>query len=144
VAVEDVHRHELTDVQWEQLRGVLPPRRRRHSVRGERNFINAAVFALKTGCPWRDLPERFGPWKTVYNRFARWARHGHWARIFSALQMGIDDTGALIDASIARAHQDACGGKGGPDAMLWAALAEVFRPRSTHSSMREGNRSTSR
>jgi len=137
-----MHRHELTDAQWQQVFALLPCQRRR-SVRGERNFLNAVVYLLKTGCPWRDLPERFGPWKTVYNRFARWAKHGEWERIFAAVQMRVDETGALIDASIARAHQDACGAKGGPDAMPWAALAEVFQPRSTLSSTVEASRSTS-
>lgn len=138
-----MHRHELSDTQWETVRGLLPPHRR-GSTRGDRNFLNAVVYLLKTGCPWRDLPERYGSWKTIYNRFARWAKRGDWARIFVALQMSIDRSGVLVDASVARAHQDACGAKGGPDAMLWAALEEVFRPKSMRSSTREASRSTSR
>jgi len=88
---------------------------------------------MKTGCPWRDLPERYGNWKTVYNRFANWSRAGHFASIFKALRVKVDTRGSLLDATIARAHQDAAGGKGGSAAMLWDALVEVFRPSSTRS-----------
>lgn len=138
-----MHRHELSEAQWQRIRELLPPHRRR-SRRGDRNFLNGVIYLLKTGSPWRDLPERYGPWKTVYNRFARWAKRGDWARIFTALQMSIDNSGVLIDASIVRAHQDACGAKGGPDAMLWVALEAVFQPRSTRLSTREVNHSTLR
>jgi transposase len=128
-----MHRHELTDLQWRKSEARLP-RHGRRSSRGDRNFINAVLWLMKTGSPWRDLPERYGNWKTVYNRFANWAKTGHFERIFKALKLEPDPGGSLLDASIARAHQDAAGGKGGSDAMLWAALAEVFRPKSTRSS----------
>ena len=98
------------------------------------DFVNAVLWLLKTGSPWRDLPERYGNWKTVYNRFANWAKRGHWERLFKALQLEVDNEGVLVDATIARAHQDAAGGKGGPHATLWAVLEEVFRPSSTRSS----------
>ena len=137
-----MHRHELSEAQWRAVSGLLPAHRRQ-STRGDRNFVNAVIFLLKTGCPWRDLPERYGPWKTIYNRFARWAKRGDWARIFVALQMRIDRSGVLLDASIARAHQDTCGAKGGLQRTLWAALAEAFRPSSTRSPMHEVDRSTS-
>jgi transposase len=88
---------------------------------------------MKTGCPWRDLPERYGTWKTIYNRFANWSRAGHFERIFKALRMKGDKRGSLLDATIARAHQDAAGGKGGSAAMLWDVLVEVFPPSSTRS-----------
>ena len=91
-----------------------------------------------------DLPERFGPWKSVYNRFRNWATKDHWAPIFRELQLEVDETGSIVDGSVVRAHQDASGGKGGSNAMLWAALEEVFRPNSTRSSTRKGDRSTSR
>jgi len=70
------------------------------------------VWIKKTGLPWRDLPERFGPWKSVYNRFSNWARKGHWATIFRQLQLEVDETGSIVDGSVVRAHQDAAGGKG--------------------------------
>lgn len=111
---------------------------------GDRLFIEAVLFRAKTGLPWRDLPERFGPWKSVYNRFNNWARKGHWATIFRELQLDVDETGSIVDGSVVRAHQDASGGKGGSNAMLWAALEEVFRQSSTPSSTSKGGRSMSR
>lgn len=113
-------------------------------MRGDRLFIDAVLFRAKTGIQWRDLPERFGPWKTVYNRFANWAAKDHWARIFRELQLEVDETGSIVDSSVIRAHQDAAGGKGGSNEMLWDALVEVFRRSSTPSSTRKADRSTSR
>jgi transposase len=113
-------------------------------MRGDRLFIEAVLYRAKTGSPWRDLPERFGPWKSVYNRFSNWARRGLWAAIFRELQFEIDDTGSIVDGSVVRAHQDASGGKGGSNAMLWAALEEVFQPSSMPSSTPKAARSTSR
>jgi len=80
----------------------------------------------------------------VYNRFANWARKGHWAVIFRELQLEIDEAGSIVDGSVVRAHQDAAGGKGGSDAMLWAALEEVFQQSFTPSSTRKRGPSTSR
>ena len=138
-----MHRHELSDAQWAKIVGLLPITPGPRSKRGDRVFVNAVMWRLKTGAPWRDIPERYGSWKTIYNRFARWAKRGVWERVFKALRIG-DDVGSLIDGSVVRAHQDAAGGKGGSDAMLWAALEEVFRPKSTRSRRRKANRSTSR
>jgi len=127
-----MHRHALTDEQWARLEPVVPRRPQgRKSTRGDRLFIDAVLFRAKTGVPWRDLPERFGPWKSVYNRFANWAAKDHWARIFQELQLEVDEAGSIVDGSVVRAHQDAAGGKGGSYEMLWDALVEVFRRNST-------------
>ena len=140
-----MHRHALTDAQWRRLQAVLPRQKAGPSAtRGDRLFIEAVLYRAKTGMAWRDLPERFGPWKSVYNRFANWVRQGHWAAIFRELQYEVDDTGSIVDGSVVRAHQDASGGKGGSSEMLWAALEEVFRPSSTPSSTPKDARSTSR
>ena len=140
-----MRRHELTDEQWARLRSVLP--KQRHgpkSTRGDRRFINAVLYRAKTGVPWRDLPERFGPWKTIYNRFSNWACKGHWATIFRELQFEVDEVGSIVDGSVVRAHQDASGGKGGSNETLWAALEEAFRPNCTPSSTQNDDLSTSR
>jgi transposase len=140
-----MHRHALTDEQWRRLQRVIPPQRTGPAaLRGDRLFIEAVLFRAKTGMPWRDLPERFGPWKSVFNRFSNWARKGHWAVIFRELQLEVDETGSIVDGSVVRAHQDASGGKGGSDAMLWATLEEAFRQSSTSSSTPSRGRSTSR
>lgn len=140
-----MHRHALTDKQWERLQELLPVHRPGpESKLGDRVFIDAVLYRAKTGCPWRDLPERFGPWKSVYNRFYNWADRGAWLRIFEALQFDVDESGSIVDASVVRAHQDASGGKGGSNAMLWAALEAVFQRRSTPLSMLRRGPSMSR
>jgi transposase len=139
-----VHRHELTDAQWQRVEPLIPPRRGPRTKRGDRHFVNAVLWRVKTGVPWRDLPERYGPWKTTYNRFARWAARGVWERLFKELQVEIDDVGSLIDATVIRAHQDAAGGKGGSDAMLWAVLEGAFLRKSTPSPPRRASRLKSR
>jgi putative transposase len=102
------------------------------------------LYRAKTGLLWRDLPDRFGPWKSVYNRFSNWARKGHSNAIFRDLQFEVDKTGSIVDGSVIRAHQDASGGKGGSNTMLWDTLVEAFRQSSTPSSTRKPARSTSR
>jgi transposase len=113
-------------------------------LRGDRLFVEAVLYRAKTGMPWRDLPERFGPWKSVYNRFDNWAKKGHWATIFKEMQLEVDEAGSIVDGSVVRAHQDASGGKGGSKATLWVALEEAFRQSSTPSSTPRAARSTSR
>jgi transposase len=139
-----VHRHELTEAQWKKIQPLLLKTPGPPSKRGEREFINAVLWRAKTGSPWRDLPPRFGPWKTTYNRFSRWAARGVWERVFKELQVDVDDVGTLLDATVVRAHQDASGGKGGPDAMLWAILEEGFPKKSTPPPPRQASRSKSR
>lgn len=127
-----MHRHALTDAQWHRVQQVLPRQKHGPTSRlGERLFIDAVLYRLRTGLPWRDLPERFGPWKTVYNRFSNWAERGHWATIFKELQLGVDEVGSIVDGSVVRAHQDSAGGKGGSSAMPWVVRVEAFRPKST-------------
>lgn len=127
-----IRRHALTDEQWSRLQEVLPKNRPGPKPKiGDRLFIDAVLFRAKTGVPWRDLPERFGPWKSVYNRFRNWARRGAWEEIFKELQLEVDESFSIVDGSIVRAHQDAAGGKGGSESMLWDTLEEVFRPKST-------------
>src|SRR3984957_11632612 len=99
-----MHRHALTDAQWRRLQRVLPRQRAGpEAIRGDRLFIDAVLYRAKTGCPWRDLPERFGPWKSVYNRFNKWARQGHWATIAGARSgcPGRDDAAALVESGTA-------------------------------------------
>jgi transposase len=138
-------RHALSDEQWERLQPVLPrqlfgPR----SKIGDRLFIDAVLYRAKTGIPWRDLPERFGPWKSVYNRFSNWSRRGIWKRIYKALQVRVDKTGSIIDGSYVRAHQDAAGGKGGSSRTVWVVVEEASRPSLPSSPTARAARSTSR
>lgn len=117
------HRHVLSDAQWALVQLALPTGRRGPKSRlRDRNFIDAVPYRAKTSIAWRDLPERLGTWKTVYNKFARWSYQGHWAKIFKALQIHVDDECVIIDSSIVRAHQDTAGGKGGIKTTHWVVL----------------------
>lgn len=138
-----MHRHALTDGQWARLEPLLPRRPQgRKATKGDRLFVEAVVFRAKTGLPWRDLPERFGNWKSVYNRFANWAKKDIWSKVFYELRIETEEIASIVDGTTVRAHQDASGGKGGSSRMLWDALEEVFRPKSTRSSTRKDGRST--
>jgi transposase len=140
-----MQRHALTDVQWAKLQPLLPRRPQgRKATKGDRLFVDAVIFRAKTGIQWRDLPERFGNWKSVYNRFRNWALKDVWMRVFLELRIDVDETASIVDGSVVRAHQDASGGKGGSSRMLWDALEEVFQPNSTRSSTRKAARSASR
>lgn len=84
-------------------------------MRGERNFVDAVIWIARTGVPWRDLNEIFGPWKTIYNRFRNWCLRGWWTEIFRGSHIA-EEVGSILDGSVVRAHQDAAGGAGGPAA----------------------------
>src|ERR1043165_3913874 len=103
-----MHRHELTDEQWQRLAALLPQergRRARPAKLGNRLFINAVLYIAKTGAPWRDLPQRFGPWKTVHNKFSRWNSAKVFDAVLQVLAADADDESSIIDASYVRAHQ---------------------------------------
>lgn len=129
-----MHRHALTDEQWAKIEAILDASRPGPKPKlGDRAFIDAVLYRAKTGIPWRDLPKRYGPWKSVYNRFNNWAKAGIWELLFAALAIELDeedDEGSIVDASIVRAHQVAAGGKGGSRRTLWVALEEAFQQRS--------------
>jgi transposase len=126
-----MHRHELSDREWLKIEPLLPSAWGRRSIRGDRNFVNAVIWIAKTGAPWRDLNERFGRWKTIYNRFNNWSKRGIWKKIFEAIQIDIDPDGSMADASIIRAHQHSAGGKGGPNKTLLVNPVEVFQQKFT-------------
>src|SRR5258706_15944171 len=80
---------------------------------GDRCFVDAVLYRAKTGVPWRDLPGRFGPWQSVYNRFSNWSKRGVWSAVLKALQLRVNRSGCIVDASVIRAHQNGAGGKRG-------------------------------
>ena len=105
-------RFDLSDDEWASLEPLMPKSRR--SVRAnDRRIMNAIFYVLRTGMPWRDLPERYGPYTTAYNRFNRWSRRGIWKRIFDTLAAKSRDSLYLIDSTIVKAHRAASGAKGG-------------------------------
>jgi transposase len=111
-------RHELTDEQWGLVEPHLPPpsaARTGRPARDRRTLLNGIFWILSTGAPWRDLPERFGPWQTVYDHFRRWRKSGVFARIVEALQVKLDEKGYIdwelwcVDGSSVRAARAAAG-----------------------------------
>jgi transposase len=110
------HRYELTDDEWERIEPLLPPERKAgpgRPARDNRTMVNAMVWIVRSGAPWRDLPERYGPWQSVYTRFSRWSRQGILLKLFNKLSEDPDLENISIDSSYVRAHQHSAGGKGG-------------------------------
>jgi transposase len=106
-------RHDLSDREWAIIAPLLPNKPRGVARVDDRRVIDGIFYILRTGAPWRDLPERYGPRTTVYNRYNRWAKAGVWLRVFEALAERSPGSLHLIDSSIVRAHQHAAGGKRG-------------------------------
>ena len=105
----------LSDVQWRRMALELSgkPGDPGRSGRDNRLFVEAVLWIARTGSPWRDLPDAFGKWLTVYTRFWRWAQKGVWERIFRALSDDPDFEFVLIEGTIVRVHQHGTGAKGG-------------------------------
>ncbi|MBB4189871.1 putative transposase [Sinorhizobium terangae] len=76
-----------------------------------RLFVNGCLWVLRSGAHWRDLPERYGKWKTVHRRFSRWCHAGVWERVFAELTADHDNQYLMLDSTIVRAHQQAASGK---------------------------------
>ena len=120
-----MRRYELTDEQWARIEPMLPDRfhhgKAGHPFNDHRPLVNGILWILHTGAPWRDLPERYGPWKTVSDRFYRWRKDGTLARIVTSLLDELDAKGLIdhdlwcIDGSNVRASRAAAGAgkKGG-------------------------------
>lgn len=106
-------RFDLDDKEWGIIQPMLPGGVRGKARVDDRKVLNGIFYVLRTGCPWRDLPERYGPYTTVYNRFNRWAKRGIWDKIFKALAARSKSSLHLIDSTIVEAHRAASGAKGG-------------------------------
>ena len=123
-------RHEIEDDKFERIEGLLPGKPGDPGVTADnRLFVNAVYWIGKTGAPWRDLPERFGNWNSVFQRFNRWSKKGVWQAIMEELADDADLEWLMIDSSIVRAHQHAAGQKGGKLVRHSGGLAEVSAPR---------------
>ena len=105
----------LSDEQWGRISGRIigRPDQRGSTGRDNRMFVEGVLWIVRTGSPWRDLPEAFGEWNSVFRRFSRWSRKGVWQRIFAAMSDDHDFESLIIDSTIVRAHQHASGAKGG-------------------------------
>ena len=124
----------LTDEQFGKVAPHLPTDTRGKARVDDRRVISGIVHVLKSGGRWVDAPSVYGPRKTLYNRFVRWAAKGVWADLFHALaSAGGPPAQVLIDSSAVKAHRSAAGGKGGSEAKPSGAREVDARPRSTRS-----------
>lgn len=126
-------RFDLTDEEWAIVAPLLPEQGRGAKRGDDRKVLNGIFYSLRTGAPWRDLPERYGPRTTVYNRYARWGRKGVWKSVFDVLAQEREDSLVFIDSSLVKAHRAAAGSKRGnwqkvSDAHAAAAQVRFTRP----------------
>lgn len=117
-------RGDLTDDEWERLRPFLPVSNGRCGRwRDHRQVIDGILHRIRTGVHWRDLPERYGPWKTVYERHRAWSADGTWERLLQQVQAAADAAGQIdwevsVDSTAVRAHQHAAGARIAPPALV--------------------------
>ena len=106
-----MNRYDLTDFEWSVIEPLLPNKPRGVPRVDDRRVINGIMWVLRSGAPWRDLPERYGPYTTCYNRFNRWRKKGIWDRLMDAIVEAYNGDIQMIDSSSVRVHQHAAGSK---------------------------------
>jgi transposase len=113
------------DAAWEKVAPLLPGKASDPgaTARDNRLFLEAVLWRVRTGAPWRDLPSEFGRWNSVFQRFRRWVKGGVFERVFTCLSGEPDFEYALVDGTIVTAHQKASGARGGPAIRPSAARA---------------------
>ena len=134
-----MNRGDLNEMDWERLRPLFPPQKAwvGRPAKDHRRVLNGILWILRTGAPWRDLPDRYGKWTTVVSRFYRWRRAGIWDRLLTVLQVQGNVNGQLdwekhdVDATVLRAHQHAAGAKGGARKPRASAAARAVSPRNS-------------
>ena len=113
-------RGDLSNEKWGKIERLLPPEqsgKKGHPYLPHRQIINGILWRIRTGIPWRDIPERYGPYQTCYDRFVRFRKRGIWQNILELLQSDQDEKGQLdwdtacVDGSVIRAHQHAAGAR---------------------------------
>ena len=110
-----LHRHDISDRAWKIIDPHLPGRAgtKNRPAKDNRKFINAVIWILRTGAPWRDLPPEYGDWNNTHRRFTRWRDKGIWAKLFEIVKQDPDFEWLMIDASYVKVHPHASGAAGG-------------------------------
>lgn len=150
-------RGDLTEEGWNVIAPLLPAERGRwgRPAKDNRKYVNGMLWVLRTGAPWRDLPEKYGHWNSVYRRHSRWRDLGVWESVLAALTDALeDDTSYSMDSTVVRGHVQAAGAKGGLKkkrlVVRWEASPVKFTllqmPEAGHSSStsRAGRRRTAK
>src|ERR1700712_1461153 len=106
-------RFDLSDQEWAVIEPLLPNKPRGVPRQDDRKVLNGIYWRIRTGSPWADIPERYGPATTCANRFRRWAKIGVWDRIFEAVSRAYDGDPQMIDSTSIRVHQHGGNGKRG-------------------------------
>jgi len=109
------YRHEISNADWERIKDLLPPENTGEGrpSKPNRMMFNGMLWVAKTGAPWRDLPERYGPWQTVYSRFRLWSKNDVFLKLFKQFAEDADMQDVSIDSTSCKAHQHAAGAKKG-------------------------------
>ena len=102
-----IGRFDFTDFEWSVIQPLLPNKPRGVPRVDDRRVLNGIFWVLRSGAPWRDLPECYGPYTTCYNRFNRWRKAGVWDRLMAAVAAAYDGDIQMIDSSVIRVHQHA-------------------------------------
>ena len=136
-------RYDLTDFEWRVIAPLLPNKSRGVPRVDDRRVLNGIFWVLRSGAPWRDLPDRYGPRTTCYNRFVRWRKAGVWDRLMDAVSAAHDGQIQMIGSTSVRAHQQAATAKKGVQILVWVEAEAASRRKSTSSSTPRGSRSGS-
>jgi transposase len=136
-------RYDLNDFEWKAIEPHLPNKPRGVPRVDDRRVLNGIFWVLRSGAPWVDLPERYGPRTTVYNRFNRWRKAGVWDRLMDAIVKAHDGAVQMIDTSIVRVHQQGATAKRGVEIDVWVVPEAASRLKSMRSSTGRGDRSSS-
>lgn len=123
-----VRRYELSDFEWAIIEPLLPNRPRGVPRADDRKVLNGIFWRLRTGSPWADIPERYGPPTTCYNRFVRWRKIGVWDRIFDAVSTAYNGDVQMVDSSSIRVHQHAANVKKGVSKRPMPPLGTLVTP----------------
>ena len=133
-------RHLMSDDEWSLFEHFIQAIRAANGRKptNHRLVLDGIFWIARTGSPWRDLPEEFGKWSSVYRQFRRWTLAGLWEDILEALNQSgaVPDALQMIDSTVIRAHHQAAGAKGGLRDRVLAVQEVVSRPRSTSASTR--------
>jgi transposase len=124
-------RYELTNGEWSIIEPLLPNKPRGVPRVDDRRVLNGILWRFRTGSPWAEIPERYGPSTTCYNRFVRWRKAGVWDRLLAAVSAAFEGEIVMIDSTCVRVHQHgATGKKGAPEIAAWDVPGAASRARS--------------